>query len=173
MTDDAPALAALRAAVAEHLTEKFGKGHWSNSGTERGVLHNLKTSRILVVRRRGKIIATLSLQTKKQWAIDTSYFTACKLPLYLTNMAVQPTLQSRGIGRAMLVDAVRIASEWPADAIRLDAYDAAAGAGEFYAKCGYQERGQATYRGTPLIYYERLLENTGGEPRASKKPPEK
>ena len=46
---------------------------------------------------------------------------------------------------------------WPAQAIRLDAFDAEAGAGLFYAKCGYAERGRVTYRNVPLIYYERLL----------------
>jgi GNAT superfamily N-acetyltransferase len=157
-TDDAPALAALRVAVAEKLTREFGKGHWSSAGTERGVLYNLKTSRIFVVRQRGKIVATLSLQTKKPWAIDKSYFTACKLPLFLTNMAVEPSLQGRGIGRAMLLEAERIARAWPANSICLDAYDTAAGAGDFYAKCGYEERGRVVYRDTPLIYYERMLD---------------
>jgi hypothetical protein len=53
--------------------------------------------------------------------------------------------------------AARIARDWPADAIRLDAYDAPAGAGGFYATCGYTEVGRVRYRGTPLIYYELLL----------------
>ncbi len=49
------------------------------------------------------------------------------------------------------------AAEWPADSIRLDAYDADAGAGWFYAKCGFQERGRVVYKGDPLVYYEFLL----------------
>ena len=57
----------------------------------------------------------------------------------------------------MLDEAKEIARAWPGDAIRLDAYDAAAGAGEFYAKCGFREVGRATYRGTPLIYFELML----------------
>jgi hypothetical protein len=56
-----------------------------------------------------------------------------------------------------LEEAKRIAGEWSADAIRLDAYDAKAGAGEFYARCGWRERGRATYRGAALIYFEFLL----------------
>lgn len=40
---------------------------------------------------------------------------------------------------------------------RLDAYDADAGAGSFYAKCGYQERERVIYRGTPLVYFELLI----------------
>ena len=50
-----------------------------------------------------------------------------------------------------------VARAWPADAIRLDAYDADAGTGEFYRKCGFRECGRRVYRGTPLIYYELVL----------------
>jgi len=39
----------------------------------------------------------------------------------------------------------------------LDAYDAQAGAGEFYRKCGFEEVGRVIYRGTPLIYFQLLL----------------
>jgi hypothetical protein len=56
-----------------------------------------------------------------------------------------------------LEDACTVAEEWPADAIRLDAYDAEAGAGTFYAHCGFAERGRVVYKGDPLVYYERLL----------------
>jgi ribosomal protein S18 acetylase RimI-like enzyme len=54
-------------------------------------------------------------------------------------------------------EAERIARACGADAIRLDAYDATAGAGGFYAKCGFTEKGRVTYRNAPLIYYELLL----------------
>jgi ribosomal protein S18 acetylase RimI-like enzyme len=72
-------------------------------------------------------------------------------------MAVRPGFQRRGLGRNCVDEAVRVAREWPADAIRLDAYDADAGAGAFYAKCGFTETGRATYRSTPLVYYELVL----------------
>ena len=62
-----------------------------------------------------------------------------------------------GLGRSALEDARAVAEEWPADAIRLDAYDAPAGAGRFYAKCGFQERGRIVYKSDPLVYYELLL----------------
>jgi hypothetical protein len=51
-----------------------------------------------------------------------------------------------------------LARAWPADAIRLDAYDGPAGAGPFYVKCGYRPTGRVTYRGTALVYFEQLLE---------------
>ena len=44
----------------------------------------------------------VSIATKKPWAIDVSYFTACKRAVYLTNMAVRPDYQNRGIGRKAL-----------------------------------------------------------------------
>ena len=36
--DDAPAIVALRNAVAERLTRDHGGGHWSSCATKRGVL---------------------------------------------------------------------------------------------------------------------------------------
>ena len=154
---DAAAIAELRSAVAEELTERYGGGHWSGLATERGVLHAVRTSRIVVARRSGAIVGTLRLATKKPWAIDTSYFTKVDRPLYLTDMAVDPRLQRKGIGRQLLAEAASIARHWPANAIRLDSYAEAAGAGPFYEKCGYREVGRAKYRGTPLIYFELLV----------------
>jgi GNAT superfamily N-acetyltransferase len=117
----------------------------------------MRNSRVFVARAGTEIVATLRLATKKPWAIDTSYFASCRKPLYLLGMAVTPAKQRRGIGRRCLEEATRIAMAWPADAIRLDAYDAGAGAGRFYACCDYTEVGRATYRNAPLIYYELRL----------------
>jgi GNAT superfamily N-acetyltransferase len=155
--DDAGAIATLRNDAADELTRAFGKGHWSSHTSERGVGSSTKYYRIYAARRRGKILATLTLQTKKPWAIDVAYFEPCARPLYLINMAVDPKRQRAGIGRACMRAAREIAAEWPANAIRLDAYDAAAGAGQFYARCGFREVGRVVYRGTPLVYYELML----------------
>jgi hypothetical protein len=154
---DAAAIASVHTAASEHLTDVFGRGHWSSTVSAKSMFLNLGRSKIYVVRLRKRIIATLKLGTKKPWAIDTKYFTVCQRPLYLTGMAVHPTRQRQGIGRSCLEEAAKIARAWPADAIRLDAYDADAGAGEFYRKCGYQEVGRASYRNNPLIYHEMLL----------------
>ena len=90
-------------------------------------------------------------------AIDVAYFTPVKRPVYLTGMAVDVAHWGQGLGRLALEDAVGVAREWPADSIRLDAYDAEAGAGAFYARCGFVERGRVVYKGDPLVYYELLL----------------
>jgi ribosomal protein S18 acetylase RimI-like enzyme len=153
---DASALAALRTAAAEQLTREYGRSHWSSGVSEKDAIRAMKGSRVLVAREGPHIVATLTLQTKKPWAINPAYFTPVRHPLYLTSMAVEPAAQRRGIGRRLVHEAQTVATVWPSDAIRLDAYDAAAGAGGFYAKCGFREVGRVTYRKTPLIYFEWL-----------------
>jgi GNAT superfamily N-acetyltransferase len=158
--EDAAELAALHKAAADELTRRFGQGVWSGSPSERGVLASMrmpKFSKILVARSRGLIIGTLRLATKKPWAIDTSYFTPVTRPLYLTGMAVHPKHQGKGVGRALVERAIGLAQEWPGDAVRLDAWDAEAGAGGFYAKCGFRLVSHANYKGTPLLYFELLI----------------
>ena len=155
--EQAEAIAALRSEVAADLTRRFGEGHWSAPVSVKSVQFNLVTARVYVAHMGPRIAVTLALQTKKPWAIDATYFTACQQPLYLINMAVAPDLQRRGLGRRALSAALALARQWPADTIRLDAYDAPAGAGVFYARCGFREVGRMTYRETPLVYFERLL----------------
>ena len=154
---DAPALAALRATAARDLTARYGEGPWSTEPSEHSVLGDFRHADVWVVRDEGEIVATFRLAAKKPWAIDATYFTESRRPLYLTNMAVHPAVQRRGIGRLCLLHAEEVARMRPADAIRLDAYDAGAGAGAFYARCGFREVGRLMYRTTPLVYYERLL----------------
>ncbi|MEO7890630.1 MAG: GNAT family N-acetyltransferase [Vicinamibacterales bacterium] len=155
--DDASSLAVLHTRVAHDLARLHGRAPWTSQTAEKGVLHAMRHSRVYVAREGQSIVATLRLATKKPWAIDASYFTPCRRPLYLLGMAVAPAHQRRGLGRRCLDEARCLASEWPADAIRLDAYDALAGAGPFYARSGYTEVGRASYRGVPLIYYELML----------------
>jgi GNAT superfamily N-acetyltransferase len=155
--DDAAAIALLRTRVADELTRLHGRGAWSWGASERGVVRDIKTSRVLIASDCNRILGTLRLQTTKPWAIDRSYFFAVERPLYLIDMAVEPDFQRRGIGRFLIEQAKTTATAWPSDAIRLDAFDSAAGAGPFYKKCGYREVGRVVYRGTPLVYFELLL----------------
>jgi len=156
-TADAPAIASLWVAANQNLTAKYGNGPWSGNVTERGVRFSMRNAAVYVRRKRNQLLATLTLGTKKPWAIDRKYFSKCNRPLYLTAMAVAPDWQRQGIGRLCVEAAAQLAKQWPGDAIFLDAYDAEAGAGEFYRKCGFREVGRASYRNAPLIYFEMLL----------------
>ena len=154
---DAAVVTDIRAAVAADLTRRYGHGHWTATGTEKSVLRDIRTSQVLIARNGSQTVGTLRLATRKPWAIDPRYFSPRQKALYLTDMAVLPCLQHQGIGRRCLTHALVLAVDWRADAIRLDAYDGPAGAGAFYAKCGFREMGRVTYRQTPLVYFELLL----------------
>lgn len=155
--DDAAEVAAVLTAAAAALTARHGPGHWSTATSEKGVRWAMRRGRVYVARRRNRVVATLCLTTRKPWAIDRAYFTAVPRPLYLIAMAVVPVLQGAGLGRRCLADVPRLVRDWPADAVRLDAYEGPAGAGGFYAACGYAARGRTVYRGVPLEYYEWLV----------------
>ena len=88
--DDIPGIVAVRVNAAEDLTARFGGGHWSGYPSERGVAWDMRQGKVLVARRGSTIVGTLKIATRKPWAIDVSYFTPCKRPWYLTNMAVDP-----------------------------------------------------------------------------------
>jgi GNAT superfamily N-acetyltransferase len=154
---DGQAIAAMQTRAAEALTSLHGTGHWSTPISAHSVERAIESSRVLIAREDAAVVGTLRLVVKKPWAIDTAFFTEVRRPLYLLSMTVDPSRQRAGIGRRLLEEAAANALDWPADAIRLDAYDAPAGAGPFYERCGYREVGRVTFRTVPLIYYERLL----------------
>lgn len=154
---DAAALAALRSGAARALTREFGQGPWSTETSERGALSDLRHAEVWAARDDGDVVGTFRLATKKPWAIDVAYFTNVKRPIYLTNMAVRPDRQRRGVGRLCIEHALARVQKWPGEAIRLDAYEGAGGAGEFYRKCGFREVGRVMYRTTPLVYYELIV----------------
>jgi ribosomal protein S18 acetylase RimI-like enzyme len=156
--NDITVIAALQNAAAGALTARFGAGHWSSLSTERNAALAQRHARVRVGRSGKRILTVVRLATKKPWAIDVSYFTPVKRPLYLTGLTVSVAHQGQGLGRVAIDDACAVARAWPGDAIRLDAYDSPAGAGDFYVKCGFKERGRAVYRADPLVYYELLLE---------------
>jgi GNAT superfamily N-acetyltransferase len=154
---DIPPLVSLHNAAAAALTSRFGQGPWSAQVNERHIELSLRHARLRVGVARGRVRTVLRLATKKPWAIDVAYFTPVKRPLYLTGMAVAVRHQGAGLGRLAMEDARETAMRWPADAIRLDAYDADAGAGAFYAKCGFAARGSVVYKGNPLTYHELVI----------------
>ena len=153
---DVPALAILRRDVARDLTARHGIGHWSLEGSEAAVQRNMLGAHLLVARAGETILGTLRLASRRPWAIDPAYFTPTRHPLYLTDMAVAPAHQGSGIGRRLLEAAREEALRRRSGAIRLDAYDAAAGAGPFYLRCGFLPRGAVVYRDVPLLYFEWL-----------------
>jgi GNAT superfamily N-acetyltransferase len=154
--DEAAAVAAVRIAAADRLTVDFGEGHWSSHTNDASVVRDMKVSTVLAARDLEQIVGTLTLQKRRPWAIDAAFFTPCEKALYVINMSVTPERQRSGIGRELLAEAFNIARAFGANALRLDAYDHPAGSGEFYRHCGYAGVGGKSYRGVPLLYFERM-----------------
>jgi GNAT superfamily N-acetyltransferase len=156
--DDVAGIAALRLAVARDLQVRFGDGIWAATNDSlAGVRAELRMAQTYVTRHDGAVVATVRLTTKNPWLGDTRFFTGCERPLYLLALAVAPKWQRCGVGRQCLREARRIAVGRGAGAIRLDAFDAPAGAGEFYRKCGFREVHRGGYHGMPLIWFELLV----------------
>jgi GNAT superfamily N-acetyltransferase len=152
--DDIPELVAMRERVSQNLAEKFGEGFWAGRPTEGGERFLMRIGQVYIARYRGRLIATLALTTRKPWSIDVKNFRSSARPLYLRAMAVEPAKQGKGVGRKCIAEVRRIATETGHDVIRLDAFDCAAGAGEFYRKCGFAEVARVVYKGVPLIDFE-------------------
>ena len=106
---------------------------------------------------RGEIVALTRMQTKKPWAFDLKYFTSGATPVYLGDVEVSPKCQGQGLGIQLMAVVVDHARAWPVNAVRTSAYDGVAGAGAFYAKCGFREVGRVTYRTIPMIFFEMIL----------------
>ena len=155
---DAEELLHIHLSAGRALAAQFGAGPWSGGMTVMGMLLTMRQSSVFAARdgaaKDAKIVGTFALSTRKPRSIDASYFTPCERPVYLTAMAVHPEQQRQGVGSFCIAQARRLVHEWPGDAIRLDAWDAPAGAGEFYSKCGLREVGRNIYRGARLIYFE-------------------
>jgi GNAT superfamily N-acetyltransferase len=158
----------LRLAVGARMQERFGNDRWAPPISERSVLRLFKGPRtrksdgatlikILVGRSRSRIVALTRMQTKKPWGFDLRYFTAGASAVYLGDVEVSPKCQGQGFGTQLMAAAVNHARAWPVDVVRTSAYDGAAGAGPFYARCGFHETGRVTYRNVPMIYFEKIL----------------
>lgn len=166
---NAAAIAAVRLAASRDMANRFGSGPWSFSlGSEGAVRAELISSTILIARDEGRLLGTLRLSTQNPWLGDTAFFTACSRPIYLTSMAVAPKHQRQGFGRRLIEAALHaVTVDLRGEAIRLDSFDARAGAGDFYRKCGFNVVWQAGYNGTPLIWFERILKADCPGPFAS------
>jgi len=152
---DAEELAVLRNVVAADQFQRFGVKSFNT--TSRGILCDLRWGEILVARNKKQIVSSLLLVRKKPWAIDVSYFTPVEHPLYVRAMNTLPEFQRRGAGGRLLKSALTFARRNGCDALRLDAFAAPHGAGDFYLKCGFAPRGSALFRSTPHLYFEYLL----------------
>jgi ribosomal protein S18 acetylase RimI-like enzyme len=108
---------------------------------------------MLVARQGEEIVGTMRLIEANQGLFGFRHFTPANVAVYLIGLAVSPQSRGRGVGRQLVDFATQAARDWPADALWLDTYDHAAGAGGFYEKCGFRRVGES-FNQAALRYYE-------------------
>jgi len=124
---DADEIAAVRIAAGEHLTRTYGHGHWSGGLTVRGVRSGMRTRRCWSRSADERSSARSGWRPRSRGRSTRATSLRQSVRSTWSDMAVDPTAQRQGVGRALLERATQIAREWPGDAIWLDAYDAPAG----------------------------------------------
>jgi GNAT superfamily N-acetyltransferase len=109
--------------------------------------------------RSGELVATLRLTDSKIGFYRSAWFGDPKsIAGYLMHMAVSPHHQGLGYGTALLREAEEVALKRGLECVRLDSYDAPAGAGSFYEKAGYTHVHSGEVHGVPLLYWEKFLQ---------------
>jgi GNAT superfamily N-acetyltransferase len=136
--DEAKTVRAILQEAADELTRVHGEGHWSKARTVATLRKWAVDKSIHLVERAGTPIATFCLSGRKPgFYRDVWFGGAPGLILYLTEFAVVPAEQRRGVGRWCMATIEDMARDRGDVAIRFDAYAGPAGAGAFYRKCGY------------------------------------
>ena len=155
---DARSVRRVRQLAADDLTTRFGRGHWTGVSSLPTLRKHARAKQLHVVELDGEIVATFTLSPRKISFYRKDWFANPDgTALYLTNMAVRPDVQRRGVGRWIMSRIEDLAQESGCGAVRFDAYDANAGAGEFYRKCGYTCVHGSSVGETALEYYEKTL----------------
>jgi predicted N-acetyltransferase YhbS len=147
---DARAIAALRTAVAQHMTAQYGEGHWSAIPSRAEVIRQMRASQVLVARLDEQLVGTVRLATVNAHSMKSAGFTPVSSALYVVGLAVAIEYSRMGIGRALLDAAKDVAHSRRAAALWVDTYAGAAGAGPFYLRCGFRRVG--------TLYYEWLAD---------------
>lgn len=152
---DADALTALRIAVARDMTDRHGAGPWSVLPSKAVVIRQIRASHALIARSGDEAIGTVRLAWANPAVFDgTSFFSPTRAALYVLGLAVSPGHRGAGIGRKLMDASKQVTRDWPAQALWLDTYVHAAGAGDFYKRCGFREVGSSVLNHLPLRYYE-------------------
>jgi len=156
--DDTQPLRAVRIAASDKLTKRYGSGHWSLVTGVSTIQKHIQARTVWVGELSGKLVATLRFTESKVGFYRSSWFSdpeACAG--YLMHMAVSPDKQKRGYGTALLREVEAAAINRGLEYMRLDSYDAPAGAGPFYVKAGYNLVHSREINGVPLQYWEKSL----------------
>lgn len=148
----------LSVAAASDLVDKYGQGRWRVAAARKTLKRNQQSDSLFVIVKDAVIVGTFCFTTKKAGFYRRGWFAFPDDPAgYLLNMAIAPQHQRQGIGREVMNHIDQLARSMKLLAVRFDAYEANAGAGGFYRKCGYQLVHVGKVGDVGLEYYEKVL----------------
>jgi GNAT superfamily N-acetyltransferase len=158
--DRIPEAHALAVRGAERIARDFGPGHWSRASSLRAWKGHIGLKDVYLAEQGGRAVAVFKLRAKKpHWVPKKRFAEPDARCLWLTDFYVDPDHLRRGIGRACMEEVRRIAAKAGCRWVRFDAYDAAAGAGAFYEKCGCVMVDRTALRGVKLLIFELRAED--------------
>lgn len=148
---DAREIVRLHAAIAERHRAVRGARPWRVPSLGR-VAATIASPVTILAREGDAVVGMFRLDPAKGFC-GIAPFTEVPRFVYLSELAIRPTHQRQGIGRACLAEAERWARAHDARAVRLDTNDDAVGARRFYTACRYRE----VLHHRETLYFERLL----------------
>ena len=97
---DVEAVRSIRAAAADNLTARFGRGHWSLVTAVAGLRDKAEEGSLYLIERESSPVGTFMLTDEKigfyrvEWFADANVRAA-----YLLDLAIHPSVQRKGLGR--------------------------------------------------------------------------
>ena len=148
---DARAILQLHEVISERHRRLDGARRWRVPSLPRVVA--TIASPVTILAREGETVVGMFRLDPAKGFCGIAPFTEVPRFVYLSELAIHPSHQRRGLGRACLAEAERWARDHDARAVRLDTNDDAVGARRFYVACHYRE----VLHHRETLYFERLI----------------
>jgi ribosomal protein S18 acetylase RimI-like enzyme len=141
------------------MRDRLGLAHWIPAYPRDLFEEHIEKGAVFSVEARGgEPVATFTASCDAPDYLDLSLWpNDAKPALYLSQLAVSPKLQGRGIGRACIAAAERLAIEHGCRSIRLDVAESHAGLLDWYLGLGYRESCRYEAFGTRMVGFEKLV----------------
>jgi GNAT superfamily N-acetyltransferase len=153
----APLHEIVRACGAD-LAARLGLHHWDPPLPLEELREHARTREVYAVLDGSRLVGTFTVGLEAIPRYPREIFSAVEPALYLNRLAVLPSMQGRGLGRACMAEVESLARDRGARAVRFDAVAAYTGLRAFYRRLGYAERGPFRLGELPVECFEKLLQ---------------
>jgi GNAT superfamily N-acetyltransferase len=144
-------------ACGREMTARLGLRHWDPPLPLADFRAQAATREVWAVLQDGRLIGTFTIGLTSIPDYPREYFADASPALYLNRLALLPSEQGRGLGRACMGEVERLARRRGARSVRFDAVAAHADLRAFYRKLGYRECGPFHIGEVPVECFEKVL----------------